>query len=151
VSEGSNKRGLPQVDELKRRAAQLDSDVRDLNNTTEANTAALDRIHERLDRSDKDRRRFITALIALAMLAGFLGVEAVRLEQAIRAQNQLRGEVLCPLYGIFLGAYDPASRDNNPDPQAREKYEDAYQKIRGGWQVMQCTDPVVPPRSDTSR
>lgn len=136
------------MDELKRRAAQLDQDVRTLNNTTEANTEALDRIHQRLDRSDKDRRRFVTAIIALAMLAGFLAVEAFRLEQAIRSQDQLRAEVLCPLYGIFIGSYDPESRANNADPDAKAKYEDAYAKIRRGWQVMECRDPIVPPRSN---
>lgn len=136
------------MEELKRRAAQLDEDVRALADTTEANTEALGRVERRLDRSDSDRRRFITAIIALAMLAGFLGVEAIRLEHAIRAQSQLRAEVLCPLYGIFIGSYDPKTRDNNPDPQAREKYEDAFVKIRHGWQVMGCTDPIVPPRSN---
>lgn len=136
------------MDELKKRITQLDSDARTLNNTTEANTEALERIHLRLDRSDKDRRRFVTALIVIAMLAGFLGVEAFRLEQAIRGQDQLRANVLCPLYGIFLGSYDPKTRDNNPDPQARQKYEDAYVKIRAGNAAMECRDPLVPPRSN---
>ena len=132
------------MDELKRRAAQLDEDVRTLNNTAEANTAALDRVHQRLDRSDKDRRRFVTALIALAMLAGFLGVEAFRLETAIRDQYTIREQVLCPLYGIFLGAYDPNSRPEGP---ARATYEERYIEIRRGWETLRCTGPIVPPRT----
>ena len=136
------------MDELKRRMAQLDQDAKSLNDTAEANTAALNRVHERLDRSDRDRRRFVTALIVITMLAGFLGIESFRLEQAIRAQDQLRANVLCPLYGIFLGSYNPKTRDNNPDPAARAKYEDAFAKIRDGWNSMNCSDPIVPPRSD---
>ena len=132
------------MDELKRRAAQLDQDVRTLNDTTEANTAALDRVHQRLDRSDKDRRKFVTALIALALLAGFLGVEAMRLEGSIRDQTQVREQVLCPLYSIFLGAYDPQSR---PEGEARKRYEETYVEIRRGYQVLRCTNPIVPPRT----
>ena len=137
------------MDELKRRAEALDRDVRALNDTTEANTAALGRVHERLDRSDRDRRRFITALIALAMLAAFLGVEAVRLEEAIRGQNQLRGDVLCPLYGLILGGYDPDSRDpDGTKPEARRKYEETFTVIREGYAALGCTNALVPPRTD---
>lgn len=134
------------MDELKRRAAQLDEDVRTLNNTTEANTEALDRIHVRLDRSDKDRRKFITALIALALLAGFLGVETVRLEKAIRDQTEVREEVLCPLYGLILGGYDPDSRSPGP---ARQRYEDTFRTIREGYGVLSCSAGLlVPPRTN---
>lgn len=137
------------MDELKRQVAQLHSDARALNNTTEANTAALNRVHERLDRSDKDRRRFITALIALAMLAAFLGVEAVRLEGAIRGQDQLRADVLCPLYGLILGGYDPDSRDpDGTKPDARRKYEETFVVIREGYAALGCTNALVPPRTD---
>ena len=133
------------MEELKRRAAQLDHDVRALADTTEANTAALDRVEQRLDRSDSDRRRFITALIALAMLAVFLGVEALRLERSIRDQAELRNRVLCPLYGLILGGYDPQSR---AEGEARRKYEEAFVVIREGYMVLNCTDPLVPPRTD---
>ena len=91
-------------------------------------------------------------MVALVALVAFGAVRAQQTSDSAQRtsdeQAQLRAEVLCPLYSIFLGAYDPKTRDKNPDPQARQKYEDAYVKIRRGWEVMQCTDPLVPPRSN---
>lgn len=132
------------MEEINRRADQLDKDVRAIVVATEANTAAMDRLERRLDRADKDRHKFVLALTALAMLIVFLGVETVRLEQSINDQNALRNRVLCPLYGIFLGSYDPQSR---PEGDARRKYEDAFVVIREGNAEMHCTAPLVPPRT----
>jgi hypothetical protein len=135
------------VDELKRQTAMLDDDVKQL-------TKAVHRISSRADRADRDKRWLVVGLLLVIGLVGLVGFVAFRAENTARvaaataaAQEQLRAEVLCPLYGIFIGAYDPHSRDNNPDPDAGRKYEDAYQKIRRGWSVMQCTDPIVPPRT----
>lgn len=133
------------MEELKRTNARLDRDVQRLTSSVETNTASQTRLalaHER------DRRTFVAAIIILAVIALGSGWAAFTAVQTSHQQAQLRGEVLCPLYGIFLGSYDPKTRDNNPDPQARGKYEDAYAKIRRGWQVMGCTDPIVPPRSN---
>jgi hypothetical protein len=133
-------KGLFPVEELKRRAAALDDDVQKL-------TGSVDRLADRMNRSDRDRRWFVVGLIVVAIVVTMIGWIAVEAARNSRAQAQLRSEVLCPLYGIFLGAYDPNSRNGNPDPAAREKYEDAYAKIRRGWAVMECTDPIVPPRT----
>jgi hypothetical protein len=129
------------MDELKRQTRQLDDDVQKL-------TQEVHRLNDRADRNDRDKRWLIVGLLLVVGLVALTAFVAVRAQQTANEQEQLRGEVLCPLYSIFLGAYDPKTRDKNPDPQARQKYEDAYAKIRAGWNVMQCTDPLVPPRSN---
>lgn len=136
------------MEELKRKTDQLSERVERLHDTIGQNTLALAQAHKRQDRSERKSR--LQAMVLVALLGGFLilGWIAWQLHQATEAQAQLRAEVLCPLYGIFIGAYDPESRNDNSDPRAREKYEDAYNKIRRGWTIMECTDPIVPPRSE---
>ena len=129
------------MDELKRQTRMLDDDVKQL-------TGEVHRLNDRADRTDRDKRWLIVGLLLVVALVALVAFVAVRAQQTADDQAQLRGDVLCPLYSIFLGAYDPKTRDNNPDPEARRKYEDAYVKIRHGWDVMQCTDPLVPPRSN---
>ena len=129
------------MDELKRQTRQLDDDVQKL-------TQEVHRLNDRADRTDRDKRWLIVGLLLVVALVALVAFVAVRAQQNTNEQEQLRNGVLCPLYSVFLGAYDPATRDKNPDPQARQKYEDAYAKIRNGWEVMGCTDPLVPPRSN---
>jgi hypothetical protein len=129
------------MDELKRQTRMLDDDVKQL-------TGEVHRLNDRADRTDRDKRWLIVGLLLVVGLVALVAFVAVRAQQTAAAQEQLRNDVLCPLYGIFLGSYDPKTRDKNLDPNARQKYEDAFAKIRNGWDVMQCTDPIVPPRSN---
>ena len=126
------------MDELKRRAAALDVDVKAL-------TAAVDRLGDRMDRSDRDRRWFVVAIVAVIAVVALIGYVAVRAERTARAQEQLRSDVLCPLYGLILGGYTPQTRDPGP---ARAAYEDTFVVIRDGYRILGCTAPLVPPRSD---
>lgn len=129
------------MDELKRQTRMLDDDVKQL-------TGEVHRLNDRADRTDRDKRWLIVGLLLVVGLVALVAFVAVRAQQTATEQEQLRNGVLCPLYSVFLGSYDPKTRDKNPDPQAREKYEDAFVKIRHGWDVMGCTDPLVPPRSN---
>jgi len=129
------------MDELKRQTRMLDDDVKQL-------TGEVHRLNDRADRTDRDKRWLIVGLLLVVGLVALVAFVAVRAQQTATEQEQLRNGVLCPLYSVFLGSYDPATRDKNPDPRAREKYEDAFVKIRHGWDVMGCTDPLVPPRSN---
>ena len=129
------------MDELKRQTRQLDTDVQQL-------TGEVHRLNDRADRTDRDKKWLVVGLLLVVGLVALLAFVAVRAQQTANEQEQLRNDVLCPLYSVFLGSYDPKTRDKNPDPQAREKYEDAFTKIRRGWEVMGCTDPLVPPRSN---
>lgn len=129
------------MDELKRQTRLLDDDVKRL-------TDQVERLNERTNRAERDKRWLVVGLLLVLGLVALVGYTAVQAQKTADDQAQLRNDVLCPLYGIFLGAYDPATRDRNPDPQARQKYEDAFAQIRHGWTVMDCTGPIVPPRSD---
>jgi hypothetical protein len=129
------------MDELKRQTRMLDDDVKQL-------TQEVHRLNDRADRNDRDKRWLIVGLLLVVGLVALTAFVAVRAQRTGDEQEQLRNDVLCPLYSVFLGSYDPKTRDKNPDPQARQKYEDAFDKIRGGWMVMGCTDPLVPPRSN---
>ena len=129
------------MDELKRQTRMLDDDVKQL-------TQEVHRLNERADRTDRDKRWLIVGLLLVVVLVGLTAFVAVQARQTADEQHLLTAEVLCPQYSIFLGSYDPKTRDKNPDPNARQKYEDAYVKIRNGWDVMNCTDPLVPPRSN---
>ena len=129
------------MEELKKQTRQLDTDVQQL-------TGEVHRLNDRADRTDRDKKWLVVGLLLVVGLVALLAFVAVRAQQTATEQEQLRNGVLCPLYSVFLGSYDPATRDKNPDPRAREKYEDAFVKIRHGWDVMGCTDPLVPPRSN---
>lgn len=129
------------MDELKRQTRMLDDDVKQL-------TGEVHRLNDRADRTDKDKRWLIVGLLLVVGLVALVAFVAVRAQQTATEQERLRNGVLCPLYSVFLGSYDPKTRDKNPDPAARQKYEDAFAKIRHGWEVMGCTDPLVPPRSN---
>lgn len=128
------------MEELKRQTRMLDDDVKGL-------TGEVHRLNERADRNDRDKRWLIVGLLLIVGLVALVAFGAWRAQKTADEQNRLISEVLCPQYSIFLGSYDPATRDKNPDPKAREKYEDAFAKLRHGWDVMGCTDALVPPRT----
>jgi hypothetical protein len=129
------------MDELKRQTRLLDDDVKKLTQETH-------RLNDRADRADRDKRWLIVGLLLVVALVALVAYVAVQARRTADEQHLLTAEVLCPQYSIFLGSYDPRTRDKNPDPEARQKYEDAYAKLRHGWDVMGCTDPLVPPRSN---
>jgi hypothetical protein len=78
------------------------------------------------------------------MLIGY-----IKISDLVAEQDRTRAEVLCPLFGIFLGSYDPNSRTEGP---AREAYEQAFTTIRHVHaDVLHCTDPIVPGRSSSPK
>ena len=129
------------MDELKRQTRMLDDDVKKL-------TDEVHRLNDRADRTDRDKRWLIVGLLLVVGLVALAAFTAFRAQRTADEQELLRAQVLCPVYSVYLGSYNPATRDKNPDPQARQKYEDVFAKLRHGWEVMQCTDPLVPPRSN---
>ena len=140
------------MEELKRKADVLHQDMQDLRVTVGENTAAEQRLAlsyeqlvTRMNRSDRDRKWVVVAVLILAAMVLAGGWVLYRGEQTAREQQQLRSDVLCPLYGLILGGYDPQTR---PEGDARQKYEETFVIIRQGYGVLRCTAPLVPPRSD---
>ena len=129
------------MEELKRQTRQLDDDVRKLTDETH-------RLNERVNRTDRDKKWLVVGLLLVIGLVALVAYGTWRAQRTADEQEQLRADVLCPLYSVFLGSYNPATRDKNPDPQARQKYEDTYAQIREGYVIMRCTGPLVPPRSN---
>ena len=142
-------------DQLSARTEALAIEVAGLNQAVNRLSERISGLREDLgnlaDRQSRSERRggwtVIAVLVALSLVAGVAYV-TIDTRKNADDQTELRNDVLCPLYGIFLGSYDPKTRDRNPDPQARQKYEDAFTQIRHGWVVMGCTGPIVPPRSN---
>lgn len=127
------------MEELKRQTRELDNDVKQL-------TAQVQRLNERADKTDRDKRWLIVGLLLVLALVGLIGFVTVRAERTAHEQEQLRSDVLCPLYGLILGSYDPDSRAPGA---ARDKYEQSYKVFRDGYRALHCTpDQIVPPRTD---
>lgn len=72
--------------------------------------------------------------IAIIMLL-YIGLSAA-IFLAYRQENSTRKEVLCPLYGLFIESYNPATGDRHP--KGREWYERAFVTIRKGSEIMEC-------------
>ena len=134
--------------ELETVAAGLRQDVGRLGERIDGLREDLGNLGDRQRKSDARILWVVIGLVVVVALAVAIGFVAARAQETANEQAALRNDVLCPLYSIFLGSYDPKTRDKNPDPAARQKYEDAFVKIRYGWDVMGCTDPLVPPRSN---
>jgi hypothetical protein len=110
--------------------------------TIDGLTAAINDLLRRTARSE----RFIAFTVAglvldlgLTIVAGFLMYSQYSTNATL---EDTRGEVLCPLYSVFLGSYNPSTRSPGTD---RKTYEDTFQVIRDGYQHLGCTSPLVPP------
>lgn len=129
--------------ELLRRLAELTTGVRALR-------ASVQELGERTHRSERDitRARWYVRGVAGAAVLGlaltvvggllYLGQRDTdrRLTAAVAEQERTRGEVLCPLYGVFLASYRPAAQ---PAAQ-RAQYEQAFAVIREGAEALDCPD-----------
>lgn len=86
------------------------------------------------------RYRMIVLGLLMSMVVSFAGLGLTA--YAISEQNRLISFVLCPLYSLFVGSYNPNSRQAGED---RAAYENAFVTIRAGYAELGCTSPVVPP------
>lgn len=106
-------------------------------------------------RSRRERlvlRVAVGGLILDLVLSVLVGVGYLRQAQTSKQQGEIvaqqentRSDVLCPLFAIFIGAYDPTSRTEG---YAREAYEETYRKLRKiNNEVLRCNEAPVPPRT----
>lgn len=108
-------------------------------------STSLDHVLERTKSAETAIGRSKKALVftSVALLVDILITIVV--VSIFRDQEHTRAEVLCPLFSVFVGSYDPTSRKEGPD---REKYEDTFRVIRQGYATLKCRGPIVPPRVD---
>lgn len=90
--------------------------------------------------------RWMVALVALCLiLSGAVLVGYVRIRDLVENQEVVKGQVLCPMYKIFLGSYQPETRTPGPD---RDKYEATFKDMWTQYGALNCTGALVPPRYD---
>jgi hypothetical protein len=143
---------MPDLYQLAAEARALGQDVEQLNETVAANNAQIEALNRRADRAETLITRTWVFLTGLVLLAGVIGVllfqqlvTGDRLDQVVVAEKLARQEGQCPLLALFIGSYAPNSRAAGED---RQKYEDAFARIRAIYAKLGCTEPVVPGRSD---
>jgi hypothetical protein len=90
----------------------------------------------------------VSLLIAGGMVTGaVLGYSQLvtndRLDVVVEDQRRVTQEVLCPLFSLVLGGYDPDSRPVGP---ARDQYVATFAEFSRIYMRLECTAPAVPPR-----
>lgn len=90
--------------------------------------------------------RWMIALVVLCLiLSGATLIGYFRTSDLIANQEVIKGQVLCPMYKIFLGSYQPETRTPGAD---RDKYEAAFKDMWTQYGALNCTGALVPPRYD---
>ncbi|QJY46643.1 hypothetical protein [Pseudonocardia broussonetiae] len=125
------------MDELKARAKALGDDV-------EALTESVDRLAERQTKTEQNNRALVVALLLVVALGGFVGYVAFRAERAIDDGIAVRQDVLCPVFDLVVGGYDPESRPAGP---ARETYIENQRVMREARDSLDCRGDLVPRRT----
>lgn len=128
--------------ELAQSAAELTKSVKLL-------TDAVSKLMARTERSERAILLTIVTLVIDVVLTVVVGASIwgqfatnTKVDAALRQQEITTNQVLCPLYAVFIGSYNPESRAPGTD---RETYESNFQVIREGYEILRCTTPIVPP------
>jgi hypothetical protein len=100
------------------------------------------RSEEQIARSERQTRWQWVVITAIAVLFTVQGVTTYQQVQTSNRLDDTRAGVLCPLFSVFLGSYNPTTRAAGAD---RETYEATFAVIRGGYHDLACTTPFVPP------
>jgi len=131
--------GAAHAERLHRAVQELNQSVRDL-------AARSTRTESDLRASRRAIRLTAVGLaldLTLTVVAFFLyhnqQVTGRQLAMTVVEQERTRSEALCPLYGLFLGSYDPHSEAAKRNPA---RYDDAFVVIRKGAHSLGC--PEVP-------
>ncbi len=117
-------------------------------------TSEVSQLNRRQGRTERLSIRtagVLALLIVLAMLVGVLAwqqwVTRDQVAQLVGREVKTRDEALCPLAALLLGGYDPTTRPPGP---AREQYEENFRIQREAYAALNCTNPLVPPRTATT-
>lgn len=105
------------------------------------------RSEEEIARSKQQTRWQWVVIAAIAVLFAVAGLTVYQQAQTNSRLDDTRAEVLCPLWSVFLGSYNPSTRAPGQD---RETYEATFAVIRDGYNRLGCTTPFVPPPTSRS-
>lgn len=90
--------------------------------------------------------RWMIALVILDLvLSGAMLVGYLKIKDLVDDQEVVRSQVLCPMFNVFLGSYQPETRNVGPD---RDKYEANFREMRNQRAALHCRGDLVPPRND---
>lgn len=130
----------PDPNDLPAVAARLIETIDDL-------TKAIQDLLSRTARSERREKMMWGVIGLVAALAVGMSLTYYQQIQTSKSLDATRGDVLCPLYSIFLGSYNPSTRASGAD---RDSYEAAFVVIRDGYERLECTLPLVPPATPRS-
>jgi len=88
----------------------------------------------------------VTIIVDLIFTGGFVFL-FYNQNRTADALDDTRNQVLCPLFAGWLGTYNPNSRAPGHD---RDTYEDVFAQMRGTYQHLACTTPLVPKPTPTT-
>ncbi len=125
-------------------ASQLIKTIDELTKSIQELLHRTARSEEQIARSERQTR---WQWVVIGLIAVLFAVQGFTTYQQVQTNNRLddtRAEVLCPVWSIFLGGYNPATRAPGRD---RDTYTATYGVIRDGYDRLGCTTPLVPPPS----
>jgi hypothetical protein len=143
----------PEDEERRRKlavvAAELAAEVpklRDISNKQAKALEALTKDVRQKTWKTTIKIRWMVALVILDLvLSGAMLVGYLKIRDVVTSQETVRAQVLCPMYRVFLGSYQPETRTPGAD---RDKYESAFKDMWGQYAVLKCAGALVPPRAD---
>lgn len=110
-------------------------------------TEAIQDLLRRTARSETHIRVMWGVVGVVVFLAGGMSALFYQQSQTNARLDDTRSGVLCPLYSVFLGSYNPSTRAPGTD---RDTYEATFAVIRDGYKDLGCTTPLVPPATSRS-
>lgn len=114
--------------------------------TIDGLTEAIHDLLRRTSRSETQLKIMWVVVGLVVFLAGGMSLTYYQQAQTDRSLTATRSE-LCSLYSVFLGSYNPSTRQAGPD---RDAYEAAFVSFREGYLRLECTSPFVPPATPRS-
>jgi hypothetical protein len=127
---------------------RLTDQAKELRNAVAALALSVDQLDRRTTRSERITTAVVLILMIVLVLAVAVGITLAqqfaindRLETAIQREAQTRQQVLCPLYRLLVGSYNPESRPPGP---ARDEYLRTSKVILDSYPRLDCTNPVTP-------
>lgn len=134
---------------------KLTAETAALSDKVGALALSTEQLDRRASRSEKIVAGVILGLlldlilsVAVAIVLGQQAATNDRLQTAIQRETQTRQEVLCPLYSLIVGAYNPNSRPPGP---ARDEYVRNFKVIVDSYPKLNCDHQVTPGSSAVPR
>lgn len=120
------------------------SSIEDLSRQTEDLADEVSGLRAEVARLRRAGRTTLVGVLAVLVLVVVVGTTLFR---QLVTEDRLRtvvSDVLCPVFALVVGGYDPDSR---PAGAARDTYEQTFTVMRNAYGALQCTGPLVPPRA----